>query len=173
VALAVPVAFLLITRLLVLWPDGAHAITRKLFPLPPDTVRTELERLGWGQLAIDHRTRVVALETSPSYRTENSYLKSDSTMKFTLEAARPFYEDACGDLHTDAPVAMPFVRNYPTREACEKDHPAQDEVRFEMYNHTPSPCCLFEVKQRRTGEQFQAMRKWEFLFKSFVWRATR
>src|SRR5204863_368878 len=111
VALGVPVALLLIMRLLVLWPDGAHAITRKLFPLPPATVKSELQRVGWGQLAIDDRTRIVALETSPSYRTENSYLVSDSTMKFTLEAVRPFYEDACGDLTTEPPVVPPFVRS--------------------------------------------------------------
>jgi hypothetical protein len=173
VALAVPVALLVLSRLMVLWPDGAHAVTRRLFPLPPEIVRSELERLGWGQLAIDQRTKVVALETSPSYRTENSYLLSDSTLKFTLEAVRPFYEDACGDLHTEAPVVPAFVRAYPTREACEKDHPARNEVRFEMFQHFASPCCVFESKQRHPGEQFHATRKWEFIFKNLVWRASR
>jgi hypothetical protein len=173
VALAVPVALLVVSRLMVLWPDGAHAITRRIFPLPAAIVRSELERLGWGQLAIDQRTRVVTLETSPSYHTESSYLLSDSTLRFTLEAVRPFHEDACGDLHSEPPVVPAFVRAYPTREACEKEHPARNEVRFEMFQHQPSPCCVFETKERHPGEQFHATRKWEFVFKNLVWRAAR
>jgi len=173
IALGVPVALLLITRLLALWPAGAHAITRELFPLSPDTVRSELERVGWGPLAIDERTKLVAFDTTPSYRTEGSYLVSDSTMKFTLEAVRPFYQDACGALTTEPPFIPPFVRDYPTREACEKEHPARHFTMFEKYHHRPSPCCVFEVRQRQPGERFNAARKWEFVFLKLAWRASR
>jgi hypothetical protein len=173
VALGVPVALLVVSRLLVLWPDGAHAITRKVFPLPPATVRSELERVGWGQLAIDNRTKIVDFQTTPSYHTENSYLVSESTMKFTLEAIRPFFEDACGQLSTSRPTIPAFVHNYPTQQACEKEHPARKEVRFEMYHYQHSPCCVFEVKERHPGEQFNTTRKWDFIFQHLAWRAVK
>lgn len=170
-ALGVPAALLLVTRLLATWPGAAHALTSRLFPLPPTTVRSELERLGWGQLSFDQRTRIVDLQTTPSYRTDHGHLVSDSTLKFTLEAVRPFFEDACGDLHTRYPFVAPFVHSYPTREACEKEHPARHDRMGEMYHHTPSPCCGFAVKERRPGERFNATRTWEFVFKNRVWRA--
>jgi hypothetical protein len=171
IALGIAVAFLVVTRILAAWPEGAHAVTRQLFPLPPGTVRAELERIGWGQLQISNRTRIVAFDTTPHYRTEHTRLASDSRIKFTLEVVTPFYEDACGRAHGKQPEVPALVRSFASREACEREHPARRVGMFERNRMGTSPCCLFEVKQRHAGEQIGATRQWTFIFHEREWIA--
>src|SRR5205814_8118739 len=95
-AVGLPVAGLAVMRLLALWPAGAHAITRRILPLGHGAVRAELSHRGWGPMAGDGRTRLIALESTPSYRTDDGWLAGDADMKFTLEVTKPFFEDACG-----------------------------------------------------------------------------
>jgi len=173
IALGVPVALLLLMRLGALWPAGAHAITRLLFPLPAAVARAELEKHGWGPLAIDDRTRIVAFDMTPAYHTDVRHLESETTLRFTLEVAKPYFEDACGDVHSNQPEVPPWVLAYPDRQACLKEHPPRREVIFEMVHRWPSPCCLYQVKQRRPGERIATRQTWPFVFHRFAWTAAR
>lgn len=172
-AVGVPIALLVASRLLAHWPEGAHALTRRLFPLRPAAARAELERAGWGPLGLDGRTRIVAFEAAPRYRTESSRLASDVTMKLTLEVAKPFFQDGCGELYGSRPTVPAWVRVYSTQEACLKEHPHRRDVQYDRYFRRPSPCCLFEVRQRQPGERIAATRIWLFQFSKLAWRAAR
>ena len=44
---------------------------------------------------------------------------------------------------------------------------------FEMVHISPSPCCLFRVKERHPGEQFEARQTWPFVFHQLRWQAQR
>jgi len=99
--------------------------------------------------------------------------QSDGEAAFTLEVAKPFFEDGCRDLHDSQPVVPAWVRAYPNQAACLKEHPTRWDRRYEMYSRQPSPCCLYEVKERHPGERIATSQRWPFIFDKLAWRAYR
>lgn len=172
IALGVPVGLLVIMRLLVFWPPGAHVITRRLFPLNPRSARAEVNRVGWGPGFHGQRTRLVSLEAAPTYGDDgNHHLTANADLELGVEVTKLFYEDFCGDVHDERPQPADWVRAYPDAASCLKEHPTTYHVLSEMASRVPSPCCLYQAKERRPGERINLAVRWPFIFIRGAWRA--
>jgi hypothetical protein len=172
IALGVPVGLLVIMRLLVFWPSGAHVITRRIFPLTPTSALPEVNRVGWGAASHGQRTHLVSLEVTPTYGDDgNHHLTANADLKLGVDVTKLFYEDFCGDVHDERPQPADWVRAYPDAASCLKEHPSTYHVLSEMASRVPSPCCLYQTKERRPGERINLGVRWPFAFIRGAWRA--
>jgi len=164
--LGVVVGIFVVMRLLVVWPSAAHTVMCRLFPFPSEKLRTIFDH-HCGAVCGGERSRVVSLDTKLVYGSIDANLACSVKADAVLEVTRPFFEDACGDVHDAAPAVPAFVRAYPTMDACVKEHPAA--VWREWYAPLPSPCCLRQLTERHVGERIHVSRAWEFLFNRWKW----
>ncbi len=170
VALGSVVALLLTMRLLALSPETAHKLTRRIFPLREAKVRADLEQGGCGPYCWDGRSKIVDLKVQTQYGIEFVHLAAEVQIEATLEVTKSFFVDGCGDVHGAMPTVPPWVREFPTQAACEAKHPAPHYFQYTVREpYRPSPCCLFEVKERRPGERLRVVSTRRYAFHHLAW----
>lgn len=162
IALGVVVGFFALTRILAVWPPTAHAITRRIFPFSNDRIRPLFDE-RCGQLCDGAYAKVVRFDTNVVYDAPYGMLECDARASATLEATKPFFQDACGGVHDTKPASSSTFTSY---EECERRTPKPDVIHGPL---GPSPCCAVEVSERRVGDRFDVVRTWNFVFRRWSW----
>ncbi len=171
VVMVAGIVLLLAIRLLATFPQVAHAIEQRLFPLPPAEVRSAWEQRGCGNLCDEGRTRVVDFQHEVDYESEeHQHLSALAHVRPTLETTRAFFVDGCGWARNEKPAVPEELRGYPTTAACKAARPRPRLG--QMMEPYDTRCCYIDNRQRQAGERIVLPRTLRFSFVRLRWQPT-